>query len=457
MSFKEVDNHTSDALQLLEEENYDALTALLVDLHPVELTNLLTEAPPEQLDELLKRVSGLDQIASLFTYGNDLIHQKAIALLDDMRLAAVIRRVEFDDGADVIALLPRRRQISVLRRVAPETAREITKLLAYNEETAGGIMTTLFATLPPNLTAKEALEQIHIRLAEEDIDPDTDIQYIYVVDGAECLEGICSLRQILSAEPSTKLSELMSKNIVTVHPDDDQEKVARLISDYDFYSIPVVAPESDVLLGIITVDDVLDVIEEEHTEDILKLAGTVEEDIIGATVTTAVRSRLPWLVASCLGGLGGAVLLGQFETALQQIVTLAFFMPVVFGMAGNVGSQSSTITVRGIATGELSKYRTFARLRKEIFTGFLLGIIFGSLLSSTSFALYRDLTLSLTVGLSILLTMTSAATFGAMLPVLFNKFKIDPAVASGPLVTTSTDILSITIYFSVASTLLLYL
>ncbi len=452
----ELDNHSSQALQLLEEERGTELDELLNDLHPVELVSVIAAAPADVQDDLIKRISGLDQISELIAYGSDYIRQLALELLDEPRIAAVIRRLELDDAADVIATLPRRKQTSILRRVSPQQARQIRSLLAYDEETAGGIMTPLFLSYLPYLTTDEALKDVRARLHSEEIDPDIDITYLYVVDENHVLQGICSLREILTAAPDTLLSDLMNEEPVTVSPEDDQEKVARLIADYDFSSIPVVSPETHELLGIVTVDDVLDVIEDEHTEDLLKMAGAPDEDIAVSTSWSAIKSRFPWLVASWLGGIAGALLLGEFAGTLEQIVALAFFMPVVFGMAGNVGSQSSTITVRGIATGEVSEHRSFGRIKKEAFTGFSLGVIFGCLLAGAAFFLFEQPILSAIVGTSIMITMTCAATFGAILPLFFRRFGVDPAVASGPLVTTSLDLLSITIYFTVATTLLQY-
>jgi magnesium transporter len=238
---------------------------------------------------------------------------------------------------------------------------------------------------------------------------------------------------------------------VSVSPEDDQEFVARVIADYDFSAIPVVSDEDKKIIGIITVDDVLDVIEETYTEDILKLAGTEDEDTVHATTSVAIKSRLPWLLASWLGGIMGAMLLGSFSHTLEKVVALAFFMPVVFGMGGNVGSQASTIAVRGIATGHLRSLKLFQQLRKELAIGLTLGGTFGILLFIAAYILYRNLELSAIVGLSILITMTCAASLGSLLPILFDRIGVDPAVASGPFVSTSTDILSITIYFSVAS------
>ena len=195
-------------------------------------------------------------------------------------------------------------------------------------------------------------------------------------------------------------------------------------------------------------------IEEEYEADLSKFAGIEQEDRVGSSILVSLKSRIPWLIVSFLGGTFGAGLLGSFSETLEKVVALAFFMPVVFGMAGNVGAQSSTITVRGLATGELSSLRVIKRAKKELIVGLSLGILFAILLGITSYLMFGELTLSLVVAFSIISTMICSATIGSILPVIFEKIGIDPAIAAGPLVATSTDILSIAIYFSVATVLM---
>jgi magnesium transporter len=441
-------------LVLLEEGRSQELVEFLDDLHPVELAGVVNSAAGDARAQLLQHITGLDEIAGLITYANDPLRRNVIEVLDDARIAAVIRRQEVDDAADVLSMLPRRRQVGILRRLNPRFVKEITSLLSYDNDTAGRIMTTSFLAVPGDGRSDEIICQLRSNLRAENIDPDTNIAYVYVVDDAGRLIGVMSLRELLKAPQDTPLIELMTQAVVSVEPDDDQEHVAKLIVDYDFACIPVIAPEDGKLIGIVTVDDILDVIEEEHTEDLLRLAGTEDSDTIGASVATAFRSRLPWLLASWVGGIGAAMLLNSYEGTLQKLVALAFFMPVVFGMGGNIGSQSSTITVRGIATGDLSRQKIIVRLRKELAVGMLLGLTFGVFLGGAAFALYSHTALSIVVGMSIFLTMVCASSLGSMLPVLFKHLGFDPAVASGPFVTTTTDILSVAIYFSIASALI---
>lgn len=446
--------HLTQVLDLLALKDSKSLTIYLHNLHPVELVTVLNNAEPEVQPQLLQHIAGLDHLSAVVAHADEDLRQVALELLDDSRIAAILRRQEIDDAADILTDLPRRRQLRVLKRLSPDRVRAVRALLAYDQDRAGRLMTPSFLTFAPETTVSDAIDELLSALRGYTLDEDTEITYGYVLDTDRTLLGVCSLRELLSADPKHTVLEISQREIIVASPDDHQEKVARKIADYDLTALPVCSDETGEMLGIITVDDVLDIIEEEHTEDLLRLAGIEEQDSVGSSLAAAMRSRLPWLVASWFGGVLGAVLLGSFSSILERVVTLAFFMPVVFGMGGNVGSQSSTITVRGLATGELGEYRISRRLRRESAIGALLGGTFGLLLLVASYVLYRDLHLSAVIAISIFTTMSVAATLGALTPIVFKRMGIDPAVASGPLVTTSTDIMSIAIYFSIASMLL---
>lgn len=451
----DVSNHVERCLQLLESKSEAELAEFLDALHPVELAATIQCMADEHRAQLIKRIAGLDQLSGFVTYASGPLRELTLSMIDDSRLAAVIRRQEIDDAVDVLSALPRRRQVSVLRRLNAKTVKELTTLLAYDQDTAGRLMNPQFVFFDIETRVADALAQLRERLADGRIAEETDLSYVYVLDATQQLRGVLSLRELLTSSNENTLGTLMHTALVTVAPDDDQEHVAHVIRDYDFASIPVVSAEDNRMLGIITVDDVIDVIEEEHTEDILLLAGTEDQDTVGASARVAFRSRLPWLLASWIGGTGGALLLGSFSSTLEKVVALAFFMPVVFGMGGNIGSQASTITVRGIATGEFSRRQAIHRLQKEAIVGVCLGVTFGLLLSGAAFVLFHDPRLALIVGMSITVTMSCASALGSMLPLAMDYLGFDPAVASGPFVTTSTDLLSIMIYFGVANWLLL--
>ncbi len=449
------DELLKSALTLSESENSEELTELLESLHPSVLSELLINLDQDKQQFFLQHLTGLDAVAELIAFASTDLKAVLILMLDDSRLAAVIRRIEIDDAAEVLRLVKRRRQVRILKRLSATLVKELTSLLSYDEETAGGIMTTRFLSIEPNYSAEEALKEIRSGLVNNSIHEDTELSICYVTDSKGKLIGTVEFKKLLRLGQSDKISEIMTPLSVYVHPEDDQEEAAWKIADYDIPSLPVVSPDDYILLGIITVDDILDVIQEEHAEDLSKLAGISQGDDVGATVLTSLKSRLPWLIASWIGGTLGAILLGSYASALEKVVALAFFMPVVFGMGGNVGSQSSTITVKGLATGELASLRVFQRIKKEALVGLYLGCLFAILLATASYFMFKDPMLSLVVGCSIATTMTFASALGATLPYVFIKLGFDPAIASGPLVTTITDILSIAVYFSVATFFLL--
>lgn len=432
----------------------DKLSELLAALHPSILNEVLLNFNEEKQRTLLVHITGLDTVSDLMAFSSKELQLLLLDILDDSRLAAVIRRIDIDDAADVLAIVPRRRQVKILKRLNAPLVKELSSLLAYDAQTAGGIMTPRFVSLDPNLRADSALAHIQIGLHEGTIEQDTDLAICYVSSPSGELLGCLSLRELLKSDKDALVSDLMRTIEISVNPDDHQEEVAWKIADYDLPSIPVVSKEDGHILGIITVDDVLDVLTEEYTAEVSKMAGTDESDTVGATLKTSIKSRLPWLLVSWAGGTMGAVLLGSYSEEIAKMVALTFFMPVVFGMGGNVGSQSSTITVRGLATGELTQSRLLRRIRKEISVGAILGSIFAILLGTVSFFMFSQVNLSLVVAGSILTTMTISSGLGSLLPYVFDKLGFDPAFGAGPLVTTTTDIISIGVYFTVASVLL---
>ncbi len=436
------------------ENSTDELSEYLASLHPSLLSDILLNFNVDQQKVLLQHITGLDTVSDLMAYASEELQSLLLNILDDSRLAAVIRRIDIDDAADVLAIVPRRRQVKILKRLNAPLVKELTTLLAYDAETAGGIMTPRFISLDPEIRADIALAAIQIGLHDGSIEEDTDLSICYVSNPNGELLGSLSLKELLRCDNDSIIKDRMQSIEISVNPDDHQEEVAWKIADYDLPSLPVVSKDNGQILGIITVDDILDVLTEEYEQDVSKMIGTDESDTVGATLTTSIKSRLPWLIASWAGGILGALLLGTYSDSIQKMVALTFFMPVVFGMGGNVGSQSSTITVRGLATGELSHSRLLRRVRKEIGVGAILGSIFATLLGIVSYLMFGQINLSVVVSASIFTTMTISSGLGSFLPYLFEKLGFDPAFGAGPLVTTTTDIVSIAVYFTVATSLL---
>jgi len=381
----------------------------------------------------------------------------AADIIEDLSVAQLVEILEempSDDSTALIKILPPETADTVLNIMRKKGAEDLEGLLRYEEDTAGSIMTTDFIALKPEMTARDVIETLQSEKEYHDIEMPF---YIYVIDDEGRLVGISSLRQLVVVSPSTPLRNFMSTDVISVSTDMDQEEVARIVARYNFLAVPVV-DETRRMVGIITVDDIIDVIREEATEDILKMAGVGEEFVETKSIVRSTRIRLPWLFVSFLGGVVAVFIIGRFEENLQQgLAYLAAFIPVIMGMGGNIGIQSSTIVVRGIATGRINIHHLWAVVSKELAVGVILGIFYGLFLGAIAHLFFRvDKTtaLAFSVGIGVLSSMCVAAFIGSFMPMLFARVRIDPAVATGPFVTSSIDILSVLIYFKVAFLLL---
>lgn len=368
------------------------------------------------------------------------------------QLADLIALMSVDDQADILALVPENQRQPIIDLLHPEEAEELEDLLGYEEDTAGGIMSTDYVSFTAQTTVADAIAAL------QQLGDDVEMAlYLYVVNEHEHLVGVVSLRQLVINPPDRPLAEMMATDIISAKVDTDQEEVARMVARYNLLAIPVV-DSGNHLVGIVTIDDVIDVIREEATEDILKMAGVDETAYEGYSVVKNFRMRAPWLGATWIGGLGGSLLIGAFETQLQATVALAAFIPIVLGMGGNVGTQTATIMVRGIATGRVSGDIGLRYLLRETSVGLMMGVLYGLLLAGYAIWRYSDLAgigaLAVTVGIAILATMVNAATIGAVVPLVLHRLNVDPAVATNPIVTTTVDITGILVYFLAATVLM---
>ena len=331
-----------------------------------------------------------------------------------------------------------------------EEAEDVEELLRYGPKTAGGIMGTDYFSLNRDDTAQKAIAALQ---EAEDAEM---VFYVYCVNDEGRLVGVCSLRDLLTHPADTALENIMNPDVLKVTADTDQEKVARLVARYDLLAIPVV-DEYNNLLGIVTVDDIIDVVRDEATEDFLKMVGAGSEEILESSTARAVWLRVPWMLLAAVGGIGGAALITGFKHRLEEVVLLAAFIPVVMGMGGNVGIQSATIMVRGLATGRVAIHGQWKILAKELRTGVVLAVFGCLVVGSAAYFLgdeQRRVLLGLVVGSAILTNMVCAALLGSMIPLLFRKIRIDPAVATGPIMTTFMDVAGILIYFMIAARVL---
>jgi len=438
-------------IRLLEEKKVQELKEIIDNLYPTEFSELVDYLTLEQTIEIFKLLKDDEKIAELLSELNSELQASILEALGKDKASDILEEMDTDDAVDFLGEIAPKESRELLDLMPKEEAEGIEELLKYEENTAGSIMTNEFVALLENITAEEAINKIR------ELSPEAEmIYYVYIVDKRERLIGVISLRDLIVADPKAKISKIMEEEVISVLDTEDQETVARVISDYDFLAIPVIN-KIGVLLGIITVDDIIDVMQEEVTEDIHKMAGLseiYEDKLIKANSLTRAKARLPWLFVCMVGEIfSGSVIKFHSET-LQAVVAMAFFIPVIMAMGGNVGAQSSTIAVRALATGQLRMDELWCNVWAETKVGSLIGIIAGIIIAGVAFIWQDDYVLGLVIGLSLCITMITAATVGTLLPLIFTRLKIDPAIAAGPFITTTVDVGSLLIYFSLGTFLL---
>lgn len=434
--------------RLLRREATSHLRKILNKTHAADLSQVFRALPLSNQRRLFDMIKEVEKKGVLLS---ELDEDTSVELISELKiedLAVILENMPTDDVVDLIGRLPKELSDSILDKMKKEGSEEVEGLLRYEDDTAGGIMVPDFIALKEDITSKEAIES----LQKENLDVEMPF-YLYVVDEYGKLVGVSSLRQLVVVPPDKPLKEFMTRDVFSVHTAMDQEEVAKIVAKYDILAVPVV-DDSNKIVGIVTVDDVIDIFRREATEDMLKMAGVGEEFIETKSVMRSSRLRLPWLFASCIGGIIASVIIGRFMGSISKIAYLAAFIPVIMGMGGNIGIQSSTIVVRGLATGRLNIRDMWPVILKELLIGLFLGIIYGVLIGIFAQASYSTFDLALSVGIAVICSMTLAALSGSMVPMIFARINIDPAVATGPFVTTAIDIISVSIYFIIATHLL---
>lgn len=416
--------------------------------HAADLSAVFRSLPLSQQRSLFTLIDDVGQKGILFSELEDVDLMELIDAMPVDEIVTIMESMPADDVADLIGKLPEEKADAILEKMQQEGSEEVEGLLRYGDETAGGIMVPDFIALREDITAKEAIESIQ----RDYVDVEMPF-YLYVVDQYGKLVGVSSLRQLVVVPAEKALKDFMTTDVFAAQTDMDQEEVAKIVSSYDILAVPVV-DESNRLVGIVTVDDVIDILRKEATEDILKMAGAGEEFVETQSVVRSIRIRAPWLFASCIGGIVAFFIIEHFEESLKALTYLAAFIPVIMGMGGNIGTQSSTIVVRGLATGRLNVRDIWSVVSKELAIGLILGITYGVIIGVVAQVSFGTSAFALAVGLAVILSMTVAALVGSMVPMLFARLSIDPAVATGPFVTTSIDIISVFFYFKIATTLL---
>lgn len=439
-------------LQSLKNEDIDDFRSEFLELHPYDQASFFKDLDEETRAKIYHYLSP-EEMAALFE-NLEVEEENVSDVLSEMSpdyAAEMLSNMYADDAVDVLNELGKDQVASYLTIMDDEAAQEIKELLHYEEYTAGSIMTTEFIAIAENQTVRSAMY-----ILKNEAPTAETIYYIYVIDEDKRLTGVISLRDLIVNDDDVMISEIMNDRVYAVSVAEDQEEVARKMKDYNFLALPVVDFKHH-LLGIITVDDVMDVMEEEASDDYSKLAAVSDMDTIDKSPIAAARKRLPWLVILLFLGMLTASLIGRFEATLDQVAILAVFIPLIAGMAGNTGTQALAVAVRGIATGDLEKESKKKLVIREAGTGLITGATCGLLVTLVVYLWKGDLFLGFLVGVSILFTLIVATLAGALIPLLMHRLNIDPAVASGPFITTINDIISILIYLGMATLFMSYL
>jgi magnesium transporter len=434
---------------LLEQGNLEGAKALLVPVQPVDIAEAI-EGLPESMQVIAFRLLSKAEAIQVYEHLDSTVQQSLIQEFKRQEVLDIVDKMSPDDRARLFDELPAKVVRRLLSQLSLEERRSTALLLGYEEDTAGRIMTPEYISLKENLTVRETLERIRALANTSEV-----IYYLYVTDTSRHLTGIVSLRDLVIASPETTLGEILTRDVVFVHTDTDQEEVARTIQRYDLLAVPVVDRE-DRLVGVVTVDDVIDILEQEATEDIYALGGLQSDgdNYFQTNLVTVARRRVVWLFVLLLTNTVTGTIIRSQEALLQQAVTLAAFIPLLTGTGGNVGAQSSTVVIRGLNTEDIKDMGAGKVIFREALAGILLGLVLGIMATVWAYWLQGNLFIAFVVGIALVAIALLASVAGSALPFLFRSLGLDPALMSAPFITTAVDVLGVLIYFNVAKLIL---
>jgi magnesium transporter len=434
--------------RLLNSGVYVRAERLLARMHPADLGPLLADLSPDEIRTVIDLLFRQHRAASTLIELPPELLPTVFDAVTDGRLAEMLGRLEIDDRLDLVSSIPEERREGVVELLPPHLRDELRKAEFYPASSAGRVMTTSYIALDEKMTAQEAIDSI--RAAD---DTEGSILYLYVIDDMRRLRGVVPIRSLVSAPPDSPCGDLTIDVPASVQPEADQEEVAHLVARYDLLAIPVTDIDG-VMLGVITVDDVIDVITEEATEDMYHLAGLSEEDRVFTTASLAIRKRLPWMVVNLGAVFTLAAVIGLFQATIEQFVALAFFLPVVAGMGGNGGIQTLTVITRGIALGEIEFSTGFRAMAKEFGVGTVIGMITGLMSAGLAYLWHGSAVLGLVLFAAMIVTLAVASLLGAAVPLALKAIRQDPALGAGVIVTTLTDAVAFVAFLGTATLLL---
>ncbi len=435
---------------LLEAGDLAGAKAILVPVQPADIAEAF-EGLPEAMHALAFRLLSKDEAIEVYEYLDYSVQERLISELRSQEVRDIVDRMSPDDRAKLFDELPAKVVNRLLEELSLAEREATAQLLGYEAGTAGRIMTPELISLKEHLTVEQTLERIRQLASSSEI-----IYYLYVTDNALHLSGIVSLRQLVISRPDKPIGEIMTREVIFVHTDTDQEEVARLIQRYDFLALPVVDREKR-LVGIVTVDDVIDILQAETTEDIYAVGGGVQssgDNYFQISLLKVARKRVVWLLVLLVTNTVTGAIITAEEDILTKVVKLAAFIPLLTGTGGNVGAQSSTVVIRGMNTEELRSLGALQVVGREALAGTLLGCMLGIIATVWAYLLQKDLYVATVVGCSLLAISILASVSGSALPFVFRLFRLDPALMSAPFITTAVDVAGVLIYFNLARLIL---
>ena len=427
----------------------EQLSEMIEFIHPVDILEVIHEYKADE-DQIMKRLPS-EILAEIVDEEEDEEKYGLLSHFSDTEQRVILEEMSSDEITDLVSVLDEVESEEVLSKMNVEDRQEVRALLSYDPETAGGLMATEFICLSDQMSVMQTL--LYLQKEAQDAEM---AYYLYVVDQNKVLTGVVSLREIVAHSFETLIRDIANPNVISVPAPTDQEEVARIFSKYNFLMMPVV-DEQDRILGVITVDDVMDIIEEENTEDIHRLAQINEEEKVDGSLIESLKSRLPWLFINLLTAFLASSVVAVFSGTIEKVVALAAVNPIIAGMGGNAGTQSLTIVVRGIALGELTGENARRVFFKEFGVGVLSGVSIGLVVALICGLMQRNPIFGLVVGLAMLLNMAFATIAGYAVPVILKKINVDPALASSVFVTTVTDVLGFFFFLGLATLFLPFL
>lgn len=437
-----------NVIKYIKEGKRKDFQEIIDELQPYDVASIYQQLPEKHRVRFLSYMSD-EELTSFIQELTQDIQLQVFQKIGVEKSAKIMDMMDNDDLATLFHEMEPKIKEAFLSKMDEEESTAVRDLMKYEAETAGRIMTNRFVWIPKHYTVMEVVAKLKsfAEIAET-------INYLYVIDGDKKLVGVVSYRDLILADANEKIEDIMFSRVISVSADTDQEEVANIIGRYDFLAVPVIE-EDGTLVGIITVDDVIDVVMQEANEDIEKLSASGKDIDFDTKAWVASRRRLPWLILLLFIGLISGSIISNFEETLEAVVALAFFMPMIAGMTGNTGTQSLAVVVRGLITREMDMKVAAGLVLRELRVGIIIGITCGILIAIIAWVWLPDPMFGIVVGISLLCTLIIGTLAGTIIPLILYKLNVDPAIASGPLITTLNDIISLFIYFGIATALLL--